>query len=112
MFEEFAALEEVCRQKLAEVEPKVQAMWYGCVCPARGHQATLRAKVNIVGPTCCYSGELLPADPPVKWPGLRVNALVLVRGYYVQRLASGTVSAYGLALEVTHLSYEETSCPF
>jgi hypothetical protein len=115
VFEGFVALEEACRQELAGLGPDVQALWHSSVCPARGlDQATLRAKINVSGPrgACYYNGANSPVGQPGAWSGLPVNAVLHARGCYVRRLASGAPSAYGLMLEVSHVSYGEVSCPF
>ena len=52
VFEAFVALEEACRQNLAGLAPRweVRAFWRSSLCPARGEQATLKAKINLSGP--------------------------------------------------------------
>ena len=116
VFEAFVALEEACRQNLAGLAPgsEVRALWRSSLCPARGGQATLKAKINLSGPCAArfYDDAGTQVGRPGTWTGLCVKALVLVRGCYVQRLANGAPSAYGMMLEVTHLSYGVPSCPF
>ena len=116
VFEAFVALEEACREKLAGLAPgpEVRALWHSSLCPARGGQPALKAKINVSGPCAArfYDGAGSHVGPPCAWTGLCVKALVLVRGCYVKRLAGGAPSAYGMVLEVTHLSYGVPSCPF
>ena len=116
VFEAFVALEEACRQNLAGLAPgrEVRALWRSSLCPARGGQATLKAKINLSGPCAArfYDDSGSHVGQPGTWSGLCVKALVLVRGCYVQRLANGAPSAYGMMLEVAHLRYGVSSCPF
>ena len=74
----------------------------------------MKAKINLSGPCAArfYDDAGSHVGQPGTWSGLCVKALVLVRGCYVQRLAGGAPSAYGMMLEVTHLSYGVPSCPF
>jgi hypothetical protein len=117
VFEAFAALEEACRQALAEFEPDVNALWHSCVRPQQVFPATVRAKINTSSPRAArfYDSANAPAGPPKTWAGLPVNAVLHARGCYVQRLPNGTPAAYRLMLEVTHLSYGTSPaevCPF
>ena len=116
VFEAFVALEEACRQNLAGLAPgrEVRALWRSSLCPARGEQATLKAKINLSGPCAArfFDNAGTQVGRPGTWNDLCVKAMVLVRGCYVQRLANGVPSAYGLMLEVTHLSYGAPICPF
>ena len=116
VFEAFVALEEACRQNLAGLAPgrEVRALWRSSLCPARGEQATLKAKINLSGPCAArfFDDTGTQVGRPGTWNDLCVKAMVLVRGCYVQRLANGVPSAYGLMLDVTHLSYGVPICPF
>ena len=109
--EAMAVLEDACRQLLEDSNPKVQALWCSCIKPGEQYAATLKAKVNVAGqkPATFYNaaGEAVP--PPVDWKGLSVNAVIQVRGCYVQR------QSIGLMLDVTDLQYGELvqkQCPF
>lgn len=117
VFDAFAAMEEACRQELATLEPDVNALWHSSIRPQQAFSATLRVKINTSSPRAAhfYDSSSAPAAPPSTWPGLPVNAVVHVKGCYVQRLPNGAASAYGLMLEVTHLVYGANPaeiCPF
>lgn len=109
--EAMAELEDSCRQMLEDSNPKVQALWCGCIKPGDRYASTLKAKINVSGPKSAtfynVAGEAVP--PPVEWQRLPVNAVIEVRGCYIQR------QSIGLMLEVTDLQYREMArkqCPF
>ena len=111
LFEAIAELEDWCRQVLEDDNPAVQALWTSSVRPAERYSATLRAKINVAGPRQAkfYGETAEPIEPPTSWKGLRVNAVVHVRGVYFQK------QGIGLMLEVTDLRYGQPpppTCPF
>ena len=111
LFEALAELEDWCRQVLEDHHPAIQALWTSSIRPAEHYAASLKAKINVAGPRPArfYDEAAQPTEPPTSWKGLRVNAMVHVRGVYMQK------QAIGLMLEVTDLRYgqpPEPVCPF
>jgi hypothetical protein len=111
LFEAMAEVEDWCRQVLEDAHPTVQALWTSCIKPAERYSASLKAKINIAGPRQAkfYDEAGQQTDPPASWKGLNVNAVVHVRGVYIQK------QGIGLMLEVTDLCYakpSESACPF
>ena len=112
----FSELEDWCRQCLTDANPKVQALWCSMLKPADRWGAQLKAKINITGPRQAkfYDSSKQPCEAPSEWRGLGVNAVLQVRGIYIQK------SSIGLMLETTHLQYDSTQkgaecaalCPF
>jgi hypothetical protein len=110
-FEALAELEDWCRQTLKSAHPSVQAIWRSRIRPAEKYSAAFTAKINLTGPHQArfFDEEARPAKPPLSWKGLSVNAIVDVRGIYIQR------QSIGLMLEVTDLQYckpSQPACPF
>ena len=102
-FTSFQALEEWCKQALQAQTPNVDTLWSASSKLTEKWGAQLKAKINVHGPYCAifYDDSRQPCKAPQGWKGLHINALLEVRGCYVQR--NGT----GLLLEVTHLRYGE-----
>ena len=101
LFEAMAELEDWCRQVLEDDNPGVQALWTSSLRPAERHSASLKAKINVSGPRQArfYDQAAEPTSPPPSFKGLRINAIVHVRGVYIQK------QGIGLMLEVTDLRY-------
>jgi hypothetical protein len=111
VFEALAELEDWCRQVLEDTHPAIQALWISRVKPAEKYPATLAAKINLAGPRQArfYDQAAQPTEPPTSWRGLAVNAVVHVKGVYIQK------QSIGLVLDVTDLRYAappERVCPF
>ena len=60
-----------------------------------------------------YNPAKEPCEAPSEWKGLSVNAVLQIRGCYIQK------NSIGLMLETTHLQYDDTQkadcekeCPF
>ncbi len=109
--EAMAELEDACRQMLEESCPRVQALWCSCIKPGDKYASTLKAKINVAGPKPAnfYNVACEAVPPPVEWQRLPVNAVIEVRGCYIQR------QSIGVMLEVTDLQYGELArerCPF
>ena len=97
IFDAFATIENFCRQ------PEQQALWTSSLKPADKYGATLKAKINVTGERAVkfYSAANDPCEAPTDWKNLRCNAVVLVKGIYIQR------QGVGLLVDVTHLQYAE-----
>ena len=111
LFEAMAALEDWCRQVLEEAHPTIQAMWTTSIKPGEQYEARLKAKINVSGARQArfYDHAAQPTEPPAVWKGLKANAILGVRGVYIQK------HSVGLLLEVTDLRYvhpPEQECPF
>jgi len=102
-FTSFQALEEWCKQALQAQTPNVDTLWSASSKLTEKWGAQLKAKINVHGPYCAifYDDSRQPCKAPQGWKGLHINALLEVRGCYVQR------NGAGLLLEVTHLRYGE-----
>jgi hypothetical protein len=111
LFEAMAALEDWCRQSLEDAHPTIQAMWTTSIKPGEQYEARLKAKINVSGARQArfYDHAAQPTEPPAVWKGLKANAILGVRGVYIQK------QSIGLLLEVTDLRYvhpPEQECPF
>jgi hypothetical protein len=109
--EALAEVEDWCRQALEDTHPAVRAIWRSHIRPAEKHSATLTAKINVAGSYQArfFDDKARLTEPPPFWKGLSVNAIVHVRGVYIQR------RSIGLMLEVTDLRYSRPPgpvCPF
>ena len=73
--------------------------------PADKYGATVKAKINLAGERAVkfYSAANEPCEAPTDWKGLHCNAVVCVKGVYIQR------QGVGLLIDVTHLQYTETA---
>ena len=100
-FDAFAAVEEFCRQALDESFPKIQSLWSSSLRPSDKYPATLKAKINVSGARAAkfYNDANEPAEQPENWKHLPCNAVLQVRGCYIQK------QGIGMLLEVTHLQY-------
>jgi hypothetical protein len=101
VFEGFAAVEEFCRQALEESTPKVQSLWSSSLRPNKKYPATLKAKINVSGDRAAnfYNEANEPTEQPENWKHLPCDAVLQVRGCYIQK------QGVGMLLEVTHLQY-------
>jgi hypothetical protein len=101
ILEAVAQLEDTCRQLLGETIPNIDALWCSSVKPSEKYSATLKAKINVSGPRVCpfFDEANKPAEAPIAWKGLPVNAVVSIRGCYSQR------QGVGMILEVVALQY-------
>ena len=99
IFDAFAAIEEFCRQ------PDQQALWNSSIKPADKYGATLKAKINLGGDRVAkfYSAANEPCEAPSQWKNLRCNAVLHVKGVYLQR------QGVGLIVDITHLQYTEAA---
>ena len=110
----FSELEDWCRQCLEDANPKVQALWCSMLKPADRWGAQLNAKINVAEPRQAkfYDVAKEPCEAPSDWRGLGVNAVLRVRGVYIQK------NSIGLMIETTHLQFAqkganaEEQCPF
>jgi hypothetical protein len=96
---------------LEDDHPAIQALWTSRIKPAEKYSATLAAKISVAGPRQArfYDQAAQPTDPPTSWRGLSVNAVVHVKGVYIQK------QSIGLVINVTDLRYAtppEPMCPF
>jgi hypothetical protein len=96
---------------LEDDHPAIQALWTSRIKPAEKYSATLAAKISVAGPRQArfYDKAAQPTEPPTSWRGLSVNAIVHVKGVYIQK------QSIGLVLDVTDLRYAtppEPVCPF
>ena len=96
VFAAFASVEEFCRQSL-----DAQSLWCSSLRPSERYPATLKAKINVAGDRTAkfYNEANEPADPPTNWRRLPCNAVVQLRGCYVQK------QSVGMLFEVYHLQY-------
>jgi hypothetical protein len=101
ILEAVAQLEDTCRQLLGETIPNIDALWCSAVKPSEQYSAKLKAKINVSGPRVCpfFDEANNPAEAPVSWKGLPVNAVVSVRGCYSQR------QNVGMILDIVALQY-------
>jgi hypothetical protein len=101
LLEVVAQLEDTCRQLLGETIPNIDALWCSSVKPSEKYSATLKAKINVSGPRVCpfFDEANKPAEAPVTWKGLPVNAVLSIRGCYSQR------QNVGMIIEVVALQY-------
>jgi hypothetical protein len=101
LFEAMAELEDYCRQLLEDDHPAVQAMWSSSIKPAGRYSAMLKAKINTADPrrAAFFDAANKPTEPPTAWKGLQINAVIHVRGVYIQK------TTIGLSLEATHIRY-------
>ena len=110
----FTELEDWCRQALEDANPKVQSLWCSMLKPADRWGAQLKAKINVAEPRQAkfYDVAKEPCEAPSDWRGLGVNAVLQVRGVYIQK------NSIGLMIETTHLQFAqkgasaEEQCPF
>ena len=72
--------------------------------PADKYGATLKAKIHVSGDRMAkfYNAANESCEAPTDWKGLRCNAVVCVKGVYIQR------QGVGVLIDVTHLQYTET----
>jgi len=114
VYEGFTELEDWCRQALEDANPKVQSLWCSMLKPADRWGAQLKAKINVAEPRQAkfYDVAKEPCEAPSDWRGLGVNAVLQVRGVYIQK------NSIGLMIETTHLQFAqkgasaEEQCPF
>ena len=101
LFEAFAELEDFCRQLLEDEHPTVQALWSSSIKPTGRYPAILKAKINTSEPRQAkfFDAANEPTEPPASWKGLQINAVIHVRGVYIQK------NTIGLSLEATHICY-------
>ena len=101
VFDAFTAVEEFCKNNLEGLNPKVHALWSSSLRPSDKHPARLKAKINVDGNRAArfYDEGNEPAELPENWKALPCNAVLQVRGCYIQR------QGIGMLLEVTHLQY-------
>jgi hypothetical protein len=101
ILEGVAQLEDTCRQLLGETIPNIEALWCSSVKPSDRYSATMKAKINMAGPRVCpfFDEANKPAEAPVAWKGLPVNAVLSIRGCYSQR------QNVGMIIEVSALQY-------
>ena len=101
VFDAFAAVEEFCRKALEESNPKVQALWSSSLRASDKYPATLKAKINVAGNKVAkfYDHANEPTEQPENWKGLPCNAVLQVRGCYIQK------QGIGMLLEVSHLQH-------
>lgn len=106
IFDTFAAVEESCRQALESTVPNTNSIWSSSIRPSGSYPATLKAKINVTGDRAVkfYDVANEPAERPTNWQRLPCNAVLQVRGCYVQK------QSVGLLLEVTHLQYGSELC--
>ena len=107
LFGAMAQLEDYCRQLLEDEHPAVQALWSSSIKPAGRYAATLRAKINTSDPrrAAFVDAANEPTEPPAAWKGLQINAVIHVRGVYIQK------NTIGLSLEATHIRYAPPAPP-
>ena len=108
-----AELEDWCRQVLEDKHPHVQSMWSSAVKPADKYQGKLRTKITLEGPraTRFYDETAQPTVAPDTWQGRSVQAVVQVRGIYIQK------QGVGLMLDTTDVKIgppvlKQPDCPF
>ena len=101
MFDALTIVEEFCRNSLEESNPKVHGLWSSSLRPSDKYPARLKAKINVDGNRAAkfYNEANELAELPEHWKTLPCNAVLQVRGCYIQR------QAIGMLLEVTHLQY-------
>ncbi len=101
VFDAFIAVEEFCINTLEESNPKVHALWSSSLRPSDRYPPRLKAKINVDGNRVAkfYDEANESAAPPENWKGLPCNAVLQVRGCYIQR------QGIGMLLEVTHVQY-------
>ena len=108
-----AELEDWCRQVLEDKHPHVQSMWSSAVKPADKYQGKLRTKITLEGPRAArfYDEATQPTVAPDTWQGRSVQAVVQVRGIYIQK------QGVGLMLDTTDVKIgppvlKQPDCPF
>ena len=101
LFEAFAELEDFCRQLLEDEHPTVQALWSSSIKPSGRYPAILKAKINTSEPRQAkfFDATNQPTEAPASWKNVQINAVIHVRGVYIQK------NTIGLSLETTHILY-------
>jgi len=107
LFEAFAELEDYCRQLLEDDHPAVQALWSSSIKPAGRYSAILKAKINTSEPrqAAFFDATNQPTGAPTSWKTLQINAVIHVRGVYIQK------NSIGLSLQTTHIRYGPPAPP-
>ncbi len=103
--------EQNCLKALEEHVPNIFEIWHTAIAPAEKYSATLKAKINTGGDkrVSYYNADHEPVDEPESWSQLAVNALITIRGCYIQK------SQAGFLIDVTHIQYgnaQKQACPF
>ena len=98
-YEDFYALEQLCIKQLQEHVPDIMRLWRSPLTPADKFSASLKAKINTGGDRKVkyFNAENEPTEEPESWRRLPVNAVIAVRGCYLQKMQAG------LLLDVTHV---------
>ena len=99
---------------LKEEVPEILTIWHSAISPPEQYSASLKAKINTGGDKCVsyFNADNEPVDEPPTWRRLSVNAVISIRGCYIQK------SQAGFLIDVTHLRYgdpqdaKQESSPF
>ena len=91
----------LCRHALEGAVPNTDSIWSTSLQRSANYPATFKAKINLLGDRAAkfYDVADETAERPSNWKRLPCNAVLQVRGCYLQR------QSLGLLLEKTHLQH-------
>ena len=97
----FISMEEWAMQQLDVQVPNIKEIWVSSVRPSEKWPPTLRCKINVAGSKTVkyYNGNSERCDAPTDWRQLPVNAIIAIRGVFIQK------GYAGMLLDITHLQY-------
>ena len=101
----FISMEDWAMQQLNAQVPNIKEIWVSSVRPNEKWPPTLRCKINVAGSKTVnyYNGNNERCDAPTDWRQLPVNAIIAIRGVFIQK------SCAGMLLDITHLQYVDAA---
>ena len=97
----FVCMEEWIMQQLTAHVPNIQEIWVSSVRPSEKWPPSLRCKINVAGPRMVkyFDCGNERCEAPTDWRQLSVNAVIAIRGVFIQK------GCAGMLLDITHLQY-------